>query len=47
LRSRLRRKKLERDHRLVELELAEQPDHPFTLFNLGSILQEQGHQTTP
>jgi glycosyltransferase involved in cell wall biosynthesis/predicted Zn-dependent protease len=38
----LRLKKLERDQRLVEMELAEQPDHPFTLFNLGSILQEQG-----
>jgi hypothetical protein len=27
--------------RLVELERSEQPDHPFTLFNLGSILQER------
>jgi hypothetical protein len=40
----LRGKMLERDQRLVEVELAEQPDHPFTLFNLGSILQEQGRQ---
>jgi glycosyltransferase involved in cell wall biosynthesis/Tfp pilus assembly protein PilF len=38
----LRQRKLDRDRRLVELELAEQPNHPFTLFNLGSILQEQG-----
>jgi hypothetical protein len=37
----LRLKKLECDQRLVKLELAEQSDHPFTLFNLGSILQEQ------
>jgi hypothetical protein len=31
----LRRRKLERDRRLLLLEHAEQPDHPFTLFNLG------------
>ncbi len=29
------RKKLERDLRLLELELAERPEHTFTLFNLG------------
>ena len=28
-------RKLERDLRLLTLELAERPDHPFTLFNLG------------
>jgi len=28
-------KKRERDLRLLELELAERPEHPFTLFNLG------------
>jgi GT2 family glycosyltransferase/Flp pilus assembly protein TadD len=38
----LRRKKLERDMRLLELENAESPDHPFTLFNLGCSLQELG-----
>ena len=26
------------------VELAEQPEHPFTLFNLGAILQEQGRR---
>lgn len=29
------RKKLERDLRILHLELGERPDHPFTLFNLG------------
>jgi glycosyltransferase involved in cell wall biosynthesis/tetratricopeptide (TPR) repeat protein len=38
----LRRKKLERDLRLLKLEEAEQPDHPFTLFNLGCIYSELG-----
>ena len=28
-------RKLERDLRLLQLELAERPEHPFTLFNLG------------
>lgn len=28
-------KKLERDFKLLHLELADQPDHPFVLFNLG------------
>jgi tetratricopeptide (TPR) repeat protein len=28
-------RKLERDLRLLSLELAERPDHPFTLFNIG------------
>jgi GT2 family glycosyltransferase/predicted Zn-dependent protease len=38
----LRRRKLDRDLRLLKLEEAEQPDHPFTLFNLGSVYQELG-----
>lgn len=29
------KKKLERDLRILHLELSEQPNHPFTLFNLG------------
>jgi GT2 family glycosyltransferase/Flp pilus assembly protein TadD len=36
----LRRRKLERDLRLLDLERAEQPDHPFTLFNLAQIYDE-------
>ena len=31
-------KKLERDMRLLLLELAERPEHPFTLFNIGMTL---------
>ncbi|MBL8796721.1 MAG: glycosyltransferase, partial [Planctomycetia bacterium] len=38
----LRGRKLERDLRLLGLEHAEQPDDPFTLFNLGSVYQEIG-----
>jgi glycosyltransferase involved in cell wall biosynthesis len=38
----LRRRKLERDLRLLRLEDAERPDHPFVLFNLGSVAQELG-----
>jgi GT2 family glycosyltransferase/predicted Zn-dependent protease len=38
----LRGRKLQRDLRLLELERAELGDHPFTLFNLGSIYREQG-----
>lgn len=38
----LRGRKLQRDLRLLRLDLAEQPDEPFLLFNLGSILQELG-----
>jgi GT2 family glycosyltransferase/predicted Zn-dependent protease len=37
-----RRQKLERDLRLLHLENDEQPDHPFTLFNLGSVYQDLG-----
>jgi glycosyltransferase involved in cell wall biosynthesis len=38
----LRQRKLERDGRLLRLEIAEKPDDPFILFNLGSIAQERG-----
>jgi GT2 family glycosyltransferase/tetratricopeptide (TPR) repeat protein/SAM-dependent methyltransferase len=38
----LRRRKLDRDLRLLHLEDAERPDDPFTLFNLGSVYQELG-----
>jgi tetratricopeptide (TPR) repeat protein len=40
--SALRRRKLDRDVRLLHLENIERPDHPFVLFNLGSIAQELG-----
>lgn len=36
----LRRRKLERDLRLLDLENQEHPDDPFTLFNLGSVYLE-------
>lgn len=35
-------RKVERDLRLLQLELKEQPDHPFTLFNLGMTYAEVG-----
>ncbi len=38
----LRRRKLERDLRLLHREDAERPHHPFVLFNLGSVAQELG-----
>jgi GT2 family glycosyltransferase len=38
----LRQRKLQRDLRLLELERQEQPDDPFTLFNLGATYQELG-----
>jgi GT2 family glycosyltransferase/predicted Zn-dependent protease len=38
----LRRKKLERDLRLLRLEDSERPDDPFTLFNFGQVAQELG-----
>ncbi|HYH66560.1 MAG TPA: glycosyltransferase [Urbifossiella sp.] len=38
----LRKQKLGRDLRLLRLEEAEQPDDPFTLFNLGQVLAETG-----
>jgi glycosyltransferase involved in cell wall biosynthesis/predicted O-methyltransferase YrrM len=38
----LRRRKLARDLRLLELERGEKPGDPFTLFNLGSVYHELG-----
>jgi glycosyltransferase involved in cell wall biosynthesis/tetratricopeptide (TPR) repeat protein/predicted O-methyltransferase YrrM len=38
----LRGRKLQRDLRLLELDHADRPDDPFTLFNLGSVYQELG-----
>jgi glycosyltransferase involved in cell wall biosynthesis len=38
----LRARKLQRDLRLLQLEMADQPDHPFVQFNLGSIYHELG-----
>jgi O-antigen biosynthesis protein len=35
-------RKKERDLRLLHLELAEQPEHPFTLFNLGMTYADIG-----
>jgi glycosyltransferase involved in cell wall biosynthesis len=37
----VRARKLERDTRILEAELAERPDDPFVLFNLGSIAIER------
>jgi len=37
-----RRKKLERDYRLLKLDLQERPDHPFVLFNLGMTYNDDG-----
>jgi tetratricopeptide (TPR) repeat protein len=39
----LRARKLDRDNRILKGELAERPDDPFVLFNLGSIAVER-HQ---
>jgi len=36
------RRKRERDLRLLQLELEERPDHPFTLFNLGMTYSDIG-----
>jgi glycosyltransferase involved in cell wall biosynthesis/Flp pilus assembly protein TadD len=38
----VRRRKLDRDLRLLGKEHAEQPEDPFTLFNLGQVMQELG-----
>ena len=40
----IRRHKLEHDLRLLGLELANRPDHPFALFNLGMTLNGLGQQ---
>jgi FkbM family methyltransferase len=37
-----RQRKLERDLRLLHLELQERPEHPFTLFNLGMTYTHAG-----
>jgi GT2 family glycosyltransferase/tetratricopeptide (TPR) repeat protein len=37
-------RKLERDLRLLRQELAEQPDHPFTLYNLGMTYADVGRR---
>jgi glycosyltransferase involved in cell wall biosynthesis len=38
----VRRRKLDRDLRLLRLDQAEDPGNPFTLFNLGSVYSELG-----
>ena len=38
-----KRRKLDRDLRLLSLEYAERPDHPFVLFNLGMTHSEAGN----
>jgi GT2 family glycosyltransferase/tetratricopeptide (TPR) repeat protein len=38
----LRRRKLERDLRILRMENSERPDDPFTLFNFGQVAQELG-----
>ncbi len=40
----VRRRKLERDLRLLHLELADRPDRPFALFSLGMTLAGLGQQ---
>jgi GT2 family glycosyltransferase len=37
-----RKRKLDRDLRLLHMELDEVPDHPFTLFNLGMTYRDAG-----
>ncbi|TWT43066.1 SPBc2 prophage-derived glycosyltransferase SunS [Thalassoglobus neptunius] len=37
-----RAKKLDRDYKLLHLELQEKPNHPFTLFNLGMTYADDG-----
>jgi tetratricopeptide (TPR) repeat protein len=38
----VRQRKLRRDLRLLQLDYAQDPENPFTLFNLGSVYQEMG-----
>ncbi len=38
----VRRRKLDRDLKLLRLDEAEEPTNPFTLFNLGSVFNELG-----
>jgi len=42
----LRERKLQRDSKILEEELAERPDNPFVLFNLGSIAIERENWST-
>lgn len=37
-----RHKKLERDFRILQLDLEERPNHPFVLFNLGMTCEDAG-----
>ncbi len=37
----MRERKLRRDHKILEAELAERPDDPFVLFNLGAVAVER------
>ncbi|MCA9057118.1 MAG: tetratricopeptide repeat protein, partial [Planctomycetaceae bacterium] len=37
-----RKRKLQRDFRILQLDLQEQPDHPFILFNLGMTCDDAG-----
>lgn len=37
-----RKEKLERDLRILQLELIDRPDHPFVLFNLGMTFEDAG-----
>ena len=40
-----RRRKLERDYRLLKLDLHDRPDHPFVLFNLGMTYNDDGRHS--
>lgn len=40
-----RQRKLERDFRILKLDLSERPDHPFVLFNLGMTFEDAGEYT--
>ena len=42
----LRERKLQRDCMILEAELAERPDDPFVLFNLGAIAVERRDWST-
>ncbi|MGV2336286.1 MAG UNVERIFIED_CONTAM: hypothetical protein LVR18_19995 [Planctomycetaceae bacterium] len=41
----LDKRKLERDFRILKLDLSERPDHPFVLFNLGMTFEDAGEYT--
>jgi len=40
-----KQRKYERDLRILQLDLAERPDHPFVLFNLGMTYADMGDHT--